>query len=219
MINLVCLDRDGTINEDNNYYLGNSKDWKSQVKIFPGVIEGIKRLNSTPNLETFVVTNQSGVALEGKEFSEFTLERMHEVNKYVLKILEKEEAFIRGYFACPIVDYKYAEKARLKGRKLNTEFVRQNPSDLKPNIGMIKKAAKSLGKTLEECRIYVIGDIITDVQLGLNAGGKGILVESPRTIQRGDLEKTKKLAQEEAGRVYLAKDFLDATDYIIRDAI
>lgn len=219
MINLVCLDRDGTINEDYNIYLGRSKDWKFQVKILPGVIEDIKKLNQVSNLEIFVVTNQSGVALEGKEFSEFTLERMHEVNKYILNILREEGAFIRGYFACPFVDYKYAEKARLEGRKLNPEFVRQNPSDLKPNIGMVKRAAKSLGKTLDECRIYVVGDRITDVQLGLNSGGKGILIENPRTIRREDIEKTRKLAQEEVGRVYLAKNFLDATEYILKDSI
>ena len=136
-----------------------------------------------------------------------------------MNLLCKEEAFVRKYFACPFVDYKYKEKALLKGIKLNPEFVRQNPSDLKPNIGMVKKAAKNLGKTLDECRIYVIGDIIKDVELGLNAGGKGILVESPRTIKRGDIENTKKLAQEEVGRVYLAKNFLDATDYILGDVI
>ncbi len=219
MINLVCLDRDGTINEDYNTYLGRSKDWKSQVKILPGVVEGIKELNKVSNLEIFIVTNQSGVCIAGEEFSEFNLERMHEVNKYILKILEKEEAFIRDYFACPFATHQYAEKSRERGREVNYDFIKQNPSDLKPNTGMVKKAAKRLGRTLDECRIYVVGDRISDVQLGLNSGGKGILIESPKTHERGDLEKIKKLEQEERGRIYLARDFLDAVNYVLKDAI
>ena len=76
MHNLVCLDRDGTVNKDDNYYLGSSPDWKRQVRILDGVFEGIKRLNAVPDLSVFVVTNQSGVALRGHEFDELTEERM-----------------------------------------------------------------------------------------------------------------------------------------------
>ncbi len=39
---LVFSDRDGTINEDSNYYLGSHPLWKDQVRILEGVIDGIK---------------------------------------------------------------------------------------------------------------------------------------------------------------------------------
>ena len=218
MINLVCLDRDGTINEDDNHYLGSSENWKSQIKILPGVIEGIKRLNNTSNLEIFILTNQSGVALKGEKFSKLTLERMYEVNNYNLNILRNNGVFVRGYFACPYIDFKYVERAKLEGREVNPDFIKDNPFDLKPNIGMIKKAVNSLGKTWDECNIYAMGDRISDILLGLNSGGTGILVKSQKTKEIEDIGEAKNL-KEKGEKVYIAKDFLDAVDYIIRDSI
>lgn len=214
MLNLVCLDRDGTINEDKDYLLGSSENWKSQVKILPGVIEGIKKLNKIDNLEVFILTNQSGVALKEGKYPRLTLERMHEVNNYILNILKNKGAFIKGYFACPFVDSKYMERAKLKRRIVNPDFIRDNYPDLKPNTGLVEKAAQSLGKELKECNIYVIGDRLSDVQLGLNSGGIGILVE---TQEIGNREKVKTLEKDNKGRVYFAKDFLDAADYIIKN--
>jgi histidinol-phosphate phosphatase family protein len=214
---LVCLDRDGTINKDENYFLGSRENWKSQIEFLPGVIQGIKLLNQIPDLEIFVITNQAGVALIGKEFDALTEERYQKVSGYMIQQLAKQGARIKGAFGCPYVDLKYAEKSRQRDRTINPKYLVNNHPDLKPNPGMIEKAAKSLGKTLQECKVYFIGDRLTDVQTGLNAGGIGILVTSFKTKELGDEAKVQQLNLQYPNRVYIAKDFLDAVEYIKRD--
>jgi D-glycero-D-manno-heptose 1,7-bisphosphate phosphatase len=211
---LVGLDRDGTINEDNNDFLGKTEDWKSRVKFLPGVIEGINLLNQISNTEIFIITNQAGVALADEEFKELTEQKYQEVSRYMIQELAKQGAIIKGVFGCPYIDLKYAEKSRQRGRQVNPEYVKDNHPDWKPNPGMIKKAAESLGKTLDQCQIYMMGDRLTDVQTGLNAGGTGILVSSVKTQELGDKEKTKQLQLQYPNRIYIAKDFFDAAKYI-----
>ncbi len=214
MIKLVGLDRDGTINEDNNYYLGSSSNWKEQVKILEGVVEGITKLNSLPKTKVFIVTNQSGVALTGPKFAELTEKRMHEVNEYVIELLSKQGAKVQGYFACPFVDNKYVKKVREKGWRVNPDYVKERHPDRKPNIGMLERCAESLGYCLDKLEVYTIGDRFSDVGMGLNAGGRGILLSSPKNIELGDVKKAKKSQKLNPGRIFIARDFLDATSYI-----
>lgn len=211
---LVCLDKDGTVNEDKNDFLGKTQDWKSKVKFLPGVIRGIKLLNKISDLEIFIITNQAGVALVGPEFDVLTEERYQEVSEYMIQQLAKKQAVIRGVFGCPYVDLKYAEKSKQRGRTINPKYLIDNHPDWKPNPGMVKRAAESLGKALQQCEIYFIGDRLTDVQTGLNAGGTGILVSSFKTQELGDEEKTRQLQSQYPNRIYIAKDFLDAAKYI-----
>ena len=56
-MNLIILDRDGTINEDRDDYVKSADDW---VPI-PGALEAIARLNHA-GWHTVVATNQSGIA-------------------------------------------------------------------------------------------------------------------------------------------------------------
>ena len=218
MLNLICLDRDGTITKDDNFYLGSTPNWKDLIEFLPGVIEGIKKLNRIPNSRIFVVTNQSGVALKGPKFDQLTMKRMHEVNNYILQELSKQGAPIKGYFACPFIDQAYAERARAKGREINPAFIYDKHPDLKPNIGLVRRAVGSLGRNLEGCEIFVIGDRFSDVKLGLNSGGHGILVESIKTRELGDVEKTIKLGAM-GNNTYISKNFLDAVNYVEWNAI
>jgi len=218
MLNLICLDRDGTINRDDNFYLGSTSNWKDLIDFLPGVIEGIEKLNRIPNSEIFIITNQSGVALKGPLFDQLTTRRMNEVNKYILQELSKQGAHIRNYFACPFVDRAYVGRSRAGGREINPAFIFDNCPDLKPNTGLVKKAAGSLGKTLDECEIFVIGDRISDVQLGLNSGGHGILVESSKTRELRHVKKIKQLGIK-MGNVYTAKNFLEAVNYVEWNAV
>jgi histidinol-phosphate phosphatase family protein len=211
---LVCSDRDGTINYDENYYLGASPDWKEQVKLQKGVVEGIRLINSIKNSEFFIITNQAGVALQGGEFDDLTMERMNEVNNFILKKLEENGVRAGGVFSCPFVDSNYVKKSIERGRRVNPEFVKDNHPDLKPNTGMIEKAANKVGRKLEECRVYVIGDRMSDVEMALKAGGVGILIESEKTAELKDTEKARILARTHPGRVYLARDFLEGAGFI-----
>jgi len=213
MLNLVCLDRDGVINEDKNYYLGSSPEWKKQIEILPGVTEGIKRLNSTSNLEVFILTNQSGIALI--DFPLLTEERAQEVNDYIIHLLQIQKAFVRKDFICPFLDKKYSDLERKAGHEVDLKYFRENPEDLKPNIGMILKSARTLGKSLEECNVFFIGDRLSDVQTGLNANGHGILVPSSKTFELKDMEKVKSMK----GKIYVARNFLDAVNYVLSNLV
>jgi len=216
---LVCVDRDGTINRDENYFLGKDPHWKQQLEFLPGVVEGIKLLNQISDLKIFINTNQSGVALSGEEYKPLTNERYEETNNYMIQKLKEQGATINGVFGCSHIDLAYVEKSLKRGRTVNFDYVRINHPDWKPNPGMVKKAAASLGKTLAECKVYFIGDRLTDVQTGLNAGGTGILIEESKTKELGDKEKVRKLQEKYPIRIYIASDFLDAAQYITNDSI
>lgn len=213
MIKLVCLDRDGTINEDDNFYLGSAPTWRSQVKILEGVVEGIKKLNSV-SAEVFIITNQSGVALAEPRFAELDEERMHKVNRYIMRLLAIQGAKVRGYFACPFVDNKYAEKVKKRGWIVHPQYIQDGHPDLKPRIGMLERCAGTMGCSLSEVDLYVIGDRSSDVELGLNGGGRGILVGSQKTVELGDADRVAKLQEKNPGRVFIARNFLDATSYV-----
>jgi len=201
---LVCLDRDGTINNDENYYLGSQDNWKDLVEFLPGVIDGIKLLNSI-NSHIFIITNQSSVAI--KEFPNFTEKRMHEVNNYILKKLEEEGVIIEECISCPYVNSTYVKKKQGK-YTVDEKYVDNSCLDLKPNIGMVEKAKSKLPYEVDQ--IYVIGDRLSDVKVGLNAGGISILVPSYKTKELDDIEKVQKLEN-----TYIAKDLLDAANYIL----
>ena len=60
---IICIDRDGTLINDQKFYLGKEEGWQEQVEILPGVIEGLKKLNTINNSAIYMVTNQAGVAI------------------------------------------------------------------------------------------------------------------------------------------------------------
>ncbi|MDP3733908.1 MAG: HAD hydrolase-like protein [Nanoarchaeota archaeon] len=209
----VFSDRDGTINKDENYYLGSNPHWKEQVSFLEGVVEGIQLINKIPNSHFFILTNQSGVALQGGNFDNLTVERMHEVNLFILTELHKNGCNITGYFACPFVDENYALKAIKKGKIVNPKFVVNNHPDFKPNTGMIQKALSQMMADEGDYRIYAIGDRASDVEMSLNAGGIGILVESSKTKELGDVEKVLKMGKD----AHVARDYLSAAQIIDKD--
>ncbi|MAG02275.1 hypothetical protein CMI42_02965 [Candidatus Pacearchaeota archaeon] len=213
MTTIVFSDRDGTINKDENYFLGSKPNWRDQVSFLEGVIEGIRMINTIPDSYFFIVTNQAGIALQGPEFDLLTEKRLEEVNDYILEELKKRSAKVDGLYSCPYIDLDYVKRSVERGRSTNPDYVKDNHPDLKPNIGMIEKALQSLNLDRNDCDIYMIGDRITDVKMGLNAGGTGILVESSKTRERGDVEKVQSLQ----GKTYIARNFLDAAEFILKN--
>lgn len=214
-INLICFDRDGTINKDENYYLGSQTNWKELVEFFPGVVEGIKLLNTIPDTYCFIITNQAGVALADQKFSLLTEKRMHEVNQYIIRLLREKGCHIEGYIACSYVDNKYVEKAKDKGRSVHAQYVQDGHPDLKPNIGMIEKAARNLHYSLKDCTVMVVGDRYSDVQMGLNADGLGILIPAYKTKELGDEAKVLAEQNKYPGRVVVANNLLEAAQQIL----
>jgi len=203
---LIFLDRDGTINYDNKYYLGSQRDWKSKIKFLPHVLSGLKVLKKIPNSEIYLITNQSGIAV--KEFPLLTKKRAKEVMEYILKQLRKKRIVFDGYEICNYVSFSYVK--RRKYFTFNKKLV-GNFDCVKPKPGMVKNILRRRKIKRNKAEIYIIGDRLSDVKTALNIKGFGIIV--PFMKEKGEEEKVKKLKNK---NTFVAKNFLDAAKFIAR---
>lgn len=156
-----------------------------KVEILRGISNAIKLLNDN-NFKVIVITNQSGLARG--YFNERTLGEIHD---FIVKELRKESAQIDAIYHCP-----------------------HHPDDdcncRKPRIGLIKKAEKELKIDLKSS--FLIGDKVTDIQAGLNAGLKTILV-----LTGYGEEERKKLNELGLNVDFIAKDASSAVDWILKE--
>lgn len=143
----ICfLDRDGVINYDFGYI---SKFKK--IKFTKGIFEGLRLLQK--KFKLCIVTNQSGVARG--YFSEKELKLL---NKKIIEKLKKHKIRIYHIEYCP-----YHESSKIKKYKKKSFF-------RKPNPGMILAILKKYKTKAQNC--ILIGDKITDIKAGKNAGVK-----------------------------------------------
>ena len=184
----IFLDRDGTINEEKGYL--NDPDG---LNLLPGAGEAIKKVNDH-QIKVVVITNQSGVARG--YFSEDQVEMIHQKLRELLK---EKCAFLDGIYYCP----HHPEVCHTEyGIKCNCR---------KPAPGMLETASEELGIDLA-CS-YVIGDKIIDVELAYRVGAKGILVltgygkEEVEALNSGSKRRPD----------YVARDILDAVNWVLRD--
>jgi D-glycero-D-manno-heptose 1,7-bisphosphate phosphatase len=146
----VFLDRDGTINVE--------KDYLYRIEDFeftPGAIEGIKLLNDAGYL-VIVVTNQSGVARG--YYGEADIERLHNAIDQLLKVAG---ARVDGWYYCPhhtAGNHPYNQECRCR----------------KPLPGMLLTAASE--QAVDLSRSWIVGDKVADIQAGVAAGCKPVLV-------------------------------------------
>jgi len=202
---LIGLDRDGTINKDVGY-LGRDKNWRDQIILLDGVAEGIKLLKSDSRFKVIVATNQAGVA---RGF--FDLTRVEEVNREIDKRLRVEGAILDKWYYCPFVTEKYAIEKNIPAGNVWVK----NTSMRKPGIGMLEQAAKDLGTRLEDFTdIYYIGDKASDVQTGLNAGGRGILIYNEENEKEYDKVSEIQSSPEYLGRAYAMSNLKRAAELI-----
>ena len=137
-----------------------------------------------------------------------TLKRAHEVTKFIIKKLKQKGARIDDYEVCEHAPLSYI-KSRPKF-SFNKKFV-GDFGCIKPKPGMIKKILKREKLSKKEISIYVIGDRISDVKTAFGMKGCGILIPSEKEPK----EKSKFRAIKNKNK-YLAKNFLDATSFIIK---
>jgi D-glycero-D-manno-heptose 1,7-bisphosphate phosphatase len=197
---LVCIDRDGTINVDPGHF-GSDANWRDQLELHAYAAEGIRRLKQA-GISVVVTTNQAGVARDM-----FSLETMQETNKAIRDMLEQNGATVDGWYACPFVDPDYAARHGIQAKWLDTEGWR------KPATGMIEQAKKDL--SLRRPAVWSIGDRLTDVEMGLRANGKGILVLNGKNAQ--EHEKIKDLLEKYKNKIFAANNLMQAADVILQD--
>ncbi len=140
----VFLDRDGTVIEHEHYLSDPAK-----VRLIPGVGEALKRLQED-GYALVVVTNQSAI---GRGL--LTLERLAAVNAEMDRQLALEGVAIDGLYFCP-------EAPSGGDRTVVTH------GDRKPGPGMLIRGSAELG--LDLASSWMVGDMISDVLAGINAG-------------------------------------------------
>jgi D-glycero-D-manno-heptose 1,7-bisphosphate phosphatase len=149
----VFLDRDGTMIEDVGYL-----DRLERLKLFPYTIDAVRLLNAS-GFKVVVVTSQNGVA-NGVLTEEF----LGEAHAYMSRRFEAAGATVAGYYYCPHSPHATVERYRT------------DCECRKPKPGMILAAARD--HDIDVSRSIVVGDRWRDIEMGLAAGTKAILVET-----------------------------------------
>ena len=128
------------------------------VEILPDVLPALARMTTRP-YKIIVITNQSVV---GRGL--ISLHAAEKINQRLTDTIKKSGGRIDGFFMCP---HKHDDNCECR----------------KPRPGLIFQAAHTL--TLDLKRSILIGDALTDLQAGLNAGvGKMALVLTGRGMQQ-----------------------------------
>ena len=153
----VFLDRDGTLIE-HVHYLSDP----AQVRLLPGAAEALIRLRRA-GFRCVLVTNQSAIAR-----GIITEQRLHEIHLEMNRQLAERGAALDGIYFCP------------EAPSSDDRTVIEN-SRRKPGPGMLLQAAAEMGLKLADS--WMVGDLISDVLAGLNAGCRSILVASGQKIE------------------------------------
>lgn len=151
----IFLDRDGTINK----YVGFVRS-TDEFELLPEADEAIKKINASRYLAV-VVTNQPVIAR-----GEVTTEQLDDIHNKMETLLGKSGAYIDGLYYCP----HHPDKG-FEGEIPELKF---ECDCRKPKPGMIFQAAEDLN--IDVASSWVVGDSRSDIQSGINAGCRTILI-------------------------------------------
>ncbi|MBN1805377.1 MAG: HAD family hydrolase [Sedimentisphaerales bacterium] len=150
----IFFDRDDTLIEDPGYI--NSPE---QVRLLNGVPRALIELKAL-GYKLVVVTNQSAVAR-----GIVTEKTLLDIHKRLEQLLAEKNAYLDGIYYCPYhpdgVVKRYRQESELR----------------KPNPGMLLKAAEEMDLDLDES--WCVGNSSADIEAGLRAGCKTILIDLP----------------------------------------
>lgn len=151
-----------------------------RVVLIPGAANALKRLQQA-GYRLFIITNQSGV---GRGY--FSREAVQEIHAHLDEQFAKSGVKFDRYYVCP-----------------------HHPEDhcdcRKPKPRFLQEAIREYALDASQC--FMIGDRASDIQAGLNAGIKTILVLT------GAGKDT--LAAGEGKPHHVAADISDAADWIL----
>jgi len=155
----LFLDRDGVINER---IIGDYiKKWE-EFKFLPGVLEALQIFSSIFG-KIFIVTNQQGI---GKGImTERELETIHD---QMMTEIRQHGGFINKIYHSP-----YREE--------------ENSVFRKPNIGLARKAKIDF-PVIDHSKSIMVGDSISDVQFGRNAGMKTVFINQDNQLEEENKE-------------------------------
>lgn len=158
------IDRDGVINKEVGY-LYKVEEFEYTHKCIEGLSSLMKH-----GYNLFIVTNQAGIA-KGL----YTIDDYNNLMDWIISDLDKHGIMFTDIFFCPHHPDGVVKKYSI------------TCSSRKPSPGMFKRAQKLYNIDMKNS--IVIGDKITDIQAGMNAGvGKSFLVRSGHFIKENELE-------------------------------
>ena len=155
----IFLDRDGVINElvyHQELGIIDSPFTEDQFRLIPGVCEAINKYREM-DYKVILVSNQPGIAKQ--HMSEATFERIRE---RMNEELAEEGAFLDGEYYC------------LHHPQAKVEMLDTSCECRKPKPGMLLQAARDMDVDLS--RSWMIGDSLTDIKAGKEAGCRTILL-------------------------------------------
>ena len=169
----IFLDRDGTINAGVPKY--ERVDSVDKVELLHNSVQGLGLL-ARLNYINFFVTNQAGLAEGLISQADFDA-----INNEVLRQVAPSGIQITETYVCP-----HGEGSECDCRK--------------PKPGLLLRAAAQYDIDLPNS--WMIGDRLTDIQTGINAGTKTILVQTGAIMEAPEA-------------TFVAVDLLEAAQYII----
>ncbi len=185
----VFLDRDNTLIEDPGYI--NNSD---QVKLLDGAAEAIIELKNL-GYKLIVASNQSAVAR-----GIVTEKVLGEIHDRLKQLLAEKGAYIDQIYYCPYhpdgIIPKYRKESDWR----------------KPNPGMLLTAAKEMDIDLSQS--WSIGDGIRDVEAGLRAGCKTILINRSTIYRQADSTSSPLVQPGDTKPHYSAVNLKEATNII-----
>jgi D-glycero-D-manno-heptose 1,7-bisphosphate phosphatase len=182
----VFLDRDGTLNEDPGY-IGKPED----LILFPETGPSLSLLKNKYHYMLVVISNQSGIAR-----GLFNDEDVVSVNRELNKKLSEFNVQIDAFYYCPFhPDFNSEDECVC--RKPSPKMIFDSSSDL--NIDISKS--------------YFIGDSVTDIYAGMNAGLKTILVKTGNGAESFSI-----LQNENNFPTFVAENLTEACKFIINDS-
>jgi D,D-heptose 1,7-bisphosphate phosphatase len=182
----VFLDRDGTLNFDPGY-LSNPKD----LKLFSDTGVVLAALKNNYQFKLIVISNQSGIAR-----NLITDEQVISVNAELNKKLLEFNVQIDAFYYCPFhPDFSSEEDCICR----------------KPSPKMIFDSAKDFNIDLSKS--YFIGDSVSDIQAGLEAQLKTVLVKTGYGAESISI-----LQKENILPSFVAKNLTEAYKFIINDS-
>jgi D-glycero-D-manno-heptose 1,7-bisphosphate phosphatase len=152
------------------------------VVLIPRAVSALKRLQDA-GYKLFIITNQSGV---GRGY--FTREAVESIHAHLNEHFHEAGVRLERYYVCP-------------------HHPEDNCDCRKPKPKFLLDAAREYGLDLSRC--FMIGDRASDIQAGLNAGARTILVLT------GVGRET--AAKQEVAPEYVAADVSAAATWILNE--
>ena len=179
----VFLDRDGTIIEEVHYIAE-----PAQVRVLPGAADAIRVLRAA-GFACVLITNQSAV---GRGLA--APDSIGRVQAEVERQLHSSGASVDGFYFCTAPPRS--------GDRTTIDH-----PDRKPGPGMLLRAARELG--LDLARSWMVGDMLSDLLAGRNAGCRGVILVRTGHGARSEPEAA-------AAADHVADDLAGAANHILQ---